>query len=691
MTRSPRVALATFSLCISAALAGAAVAAPPSIEDFARRPQMHGVTISPDGRYVAFLSGVGNETVLMTYDRTQPGSTFKKVTKSVPGKFDIGWCRFANKQRLLCSLYGNIIGKKYADAPFSRLFSVEADGSAYKALDLSDRQGNLFVATTSMRNFDINQGPHIDKSFNSSTGSWNDDRSSTSMDTTSSGFVPERQDQIIDFTPGEDDTVLLELDDDGNGHNSIFVLNIYNGNRGVRMPEHMPIRSYVTDGRGNPRLGWGADGVETGYYARLEGENDWRKLGATQIFTESNRLRPIAMAWASNSAYAVGNYEGRDALWSIDLADKREPKLLFNHKLVDIGEPILRGDRSLLGVRYDVERPYVWYADEGLRELIDRLERLYPGRVHDIVDSSEDMKVLVVRSSSDVDAGTWSIYDRDNDKLSKLGTAYPELDPKQLGSMTNILYKTTDGTEIPGYLTVPTGAEQKNLPLVVMPHDGPMERDSWQFSFLRNFLASRGYAVLQMNYRGSSGFGQNWRGAAWQDWGGVPYSDIHDATRWAVAEGIADPKRICILGWGYGGYAALLGAARNGDTYKCAVSIGGIADLDMYVDHGVVTGDKELRRYQIGSDPAKVAKDSPVNLADQFSIPVLLIHGSKDWKVQVDQSKAMAKALQRKNRKVELVIIKGATHELERQSDRVKLLTEVESFIGARIGAGPTS
>lgn len=684
VNRSALVACATALLCSGVA----ASAATQPIEDFARRPQMQGVTISPDGKFIVFLSGVGDETVLMTLDRSAAGSAFKRVTASVPGKFDIGWCRFANQKRLLCGVYGNLVGKKYVQPPYTRMFAIDADGKNYKSLDQSERQGNLFAASTSMRNFDINQGPVVDKSFNSPTGTWNNDAPSNSaVATYASAFNPSRQDSVIDFTMGEDDTVLMEMDDDGDGHSSIFVLNIYSGNRGVRMPAHPPIRNYFTDGRGNPRLGWGMEGVTPSYFARLDGDSDWRKLGATQIYTEANRLRPIAMAWATNSAYAMGNYAGRDALWSIDLTDKTEPKLLFNHALVDVGEPILRSDRSLLGVRYDVERPYVWYSDETLRALVERLERLYPGRVHDIVDSSEDAKILVIRQSSDVDLGTYYVYDRDKDKLSKLGTAYPELDQAALGTMTNIVYKAADGTEVPGYLTVPSGKEKKNLPLIVMPHDGPIARDSWEFSFLRNFLANRGYAVLQMNYRGSSGFGLNWRTSAHQDWGGRTWSDIHDATRWAVAEGIADPQRVCILGWGFGGYSALLGAARNGDTYKCAVSINGIADLEMQINHGIVTGDKEIRRFQIGSDAEKLKRDSPVQLASQVNVPVLLVHGTKDWQVQPDQSKAMDVALKRNGRQSRLVLIKGGTHELERQSDRVLLLKEVENFLSANLRA----
>jgi dipeptidyl aminopeptidase/acylaminoacyl peptidase len=688
MTSHKKVAFATALLCTAAA----ASAAPQPLEHFARRPQMHGVTISADGRYIAFLSGSGDDTVLMTMDRSAPGSAFKRVTGSEPNKFDLGWCRFANNKRLICGLYGNLIGKKYVEPTFTRMFAVDADGAALKALEQSKKtDANLLAVTTSFRNLNMNQGAHIEKSEESSYTRTADGAGGSlhnNVGAYNSDYHPDRQDQVIDFTPGDDDNVLIQLDDDQDSYTSIFRLNINTGLRVPQMLEHPPIREFVTDGRGNPRIGWGTpDGLSTAYFARLDGETEWRRLGSTKAFSEANPLRPIALAAASNSAYAVGLHDGREALWSIDLADKREPQLLFTHELVDVGEPMLQSDRRLLGVRYDVERPYVWYADPKLRALIDRLERLYPGRVHDIVDGSEDMKTLLVRASSDVDLGTYFVYDVEKDKLQKLGASYPELDQNALGSMTNILYKAKDGTEIPGYLTVPTGVEKKNLPLVVLPHDGPVARDSWQFSYLRTFLANRGYAVLQMNYRGSSGFGNKWWMAAHQDWGGLTYSDIHDATRWAVQEGIADPKRICIMGSGFGGYAALLGAVRNGDTYKCAVSVGGISDLEMYTDHGIVDGTKELRRQQLGTDVAKLKRDSPLQNAAQIDIPVLLVHGGKDWQVQADQSKAMAKALGRKSKDSKLVLIKGATHDLERRSDRVTLLTEVEAFLAANIGA----
>jgi dipeptidyl aminopeptidase/acylaminoacyl peptidase len=658
-----------------------ASAAPQPIDHFARRPQMHGVTISDDGRYIAFLSGTGDETSLMTFDRTQTGSAFKRVTVSEANKFDIGWCRWATNTRVICGLYGNSRGKKYAEPPFKRLFAVNADGTALKALEEARDEGNPLKPTTSMRNFSMNYGAQIERG-NQSAYALHEGTYSAGADVAENYvamFTANRQDEVVDFTIGDPDTVLIQSDHDNDGYPSILQININNANRSVKLLQNPPIQVFVTDGRGNARLGWGFTRAgETHYFARLDGEREWRPLRSAKA-TGDTRLRPIAMSTEPNTAYAYGVFEGRDALWNIDLSDQREPKLLFKHPLVDVGEPIVRTDGRLIGVRYDVERPYVWYANPKHRELIDRLEAQFPNRVFEIADSSEDQKVLVLHSSTDTDLGTYYLYDSEKDKLQKLGVAYPELDASTLGTMSNILYKATDGTEIPGYLTVPSGAEKKNLPLIVLPHDGPAARDSWNFSYLRTFLANRGYAVLQTNYRGSAGFGDKWRADSLDDWGGLVYSDIQDATKWAVKEGIADPKRICILGSGFGGYEALLSAARNDGTYRCAVSIGGIVDLPLQRDLGGVFGRSGAKREL--ADKAKLERDSPLANASKIDIPVLLIHGTKDWQVQMQHTEQLEDALEKHEKDVTVVMIKNGTHELERKSDRATVLSEVEAFL----------
>jgi len=220
-----------------------------------------------------------------------------------------------------------------------------------------------------------------------------------------------------------------------------------------------------------------------------------------------------------------------------------------------------------------------------------------------------------------------------------------------------------------------------------MPHDGPAARDSWKFSFLRTFLANRGYAVLQMNYRGSAGYGTKWSLDGQTNGGALAYSDIQDATRWAVSQGIANPKRVCIVGWGFGGYEALLSAVRNGETYRCAVSIAGIADLDLQQEQAEILGIAQGRR-EAGADRGKLTRESPLANAAQINIPVLLVHGTKDWQIQVDHTEAMDSELRKNKKSVKTVIIKNAGHDLERKSDRMTLLKSVEDFLAENLPAG---
>jgi dipeptidyl aminopeptidase/acylaminoacyl peptidase len=691
MCAAVRPAILTASLSL---ISASVLAAPQPLEDFARMPQIRAVSMSMDGRHVAFISAIGDVSVLMTFDRRSKSSEFRQVAGSEPGKFDLKWCKWANNERLLCAVSGNIRGKKYAEPPYSRLIGVNADGSDLRVLQLRPDKGNMVVAKTTMKNFRFNQAATLDGGGKIENAPNENQRDVTTLDGHSSTkpvafYNPEQQDGLIDITPDDHENVLIEVDDDRDSYPTVFNLNIYSGQRGVILNENPPINNFTTDGRGNIRLGWGTtENLNTLFYARLEDEREWRALSKVEAFTSTDALRPISVAPWKNSAYAVGDYQGRDALWAIDLTETEPPRLLFNHPLVDVGEPLLTADKRLLGIRYDVERPYAYYETETGRSLIDRLQKQFPNKFHHIVDSNESEKTFIVQSSSDVDEGTFFLFDTDEDRLMRLGTAYPELQQESLGHMTYITYKASDGTEIPGYLTVPTGVRSEKLPLVVLPHDGPLQRDSWRFSFLRTFVASRGYAVLQMNYRGSSGYGQAWRLAAHQDWGGLAYSDIVDATRWAISEGIADPKRVCIAGWGFGGYTALLGAVRNDDLYRCSISIGGFSDLELLREHASVHRDAPYRREQIGSQRDKLKKDSPLQHVDQISVPILMVHGDKDWEVQVDQTKAMAKALKRAKKPHKAVIIEDAHHDLARRSDRVTLLKEVEAFLSEHLGKG---
>ncbi len=616
-------------------------AASQPLEAFARLPAVRNVTISPNGRQIAFISAMDDVSVAMTLDRMTPGAKYQPIVRSEPGKYDVSWCNWANDTRLLCGLRAMVTeaGRVY---PITRLVAVNADGTKQRMLIQNSEAG-----------------------------------------------VAQFHDQILDWTPDEPDTVLIELDDDRNGYPAVFELNVNTGAKIVRSRERMPIRSFTTDAAGNVRLGSGYQGsTEVSYYARLENEREWRRLVKIKAFSESDALTPIAVAPGKNTAYATGNFEGRAALWEMDLTDQREPQLVFSHPLVDADDPVMTPDGRLLGIWYELDRPFIYYTDETIRSLIKAVEKLEPGKFTFISDYSRDEQAFVVRSYSDIDHGSYSILDRKQGKLMRLGTAYPELKQEQLGRMRSITYKAADGTEIPGYLTVPVGLRPEKLPLIVMPHGGPIARDSWDFDFLRAFLVDRGYAVLQMNFRGSSGYGGDWFFDAHQDWGGLTYSDITDAARWAVAQGIADPARMCTVGWSFGGYAALLGAVRNSDLYRCSVSIAGVSDLHQLVQEARFFSNYRFAREQIGLNKEKLLADSPRRHVGQIKIPVLLIHGNRDYQVEVDHSEKMESALKKAGKPHRAVYLDKATHQLDRRSDRITLLTEIEKFLLENLGPG---
>jgi len=426
------------------------------------------------------------------------------------------------------------------------------------------------------------------------------------------------------------------------------------------------------------------EGMQLSYYARMADDRDWVRLEKFAAFSAGNPMRPIAISPDRNKVYATGSHEGRDALWEMDLADREKPVLIFSHPQVDADSPMLARDGRMLGILYETERPFAFYTDALASALIDSVRRALPaGNFNYIVDSSHDGKLFVVISRSDVDAGTYYLLNRSDGKLQKIGSVYPELQQVQgqLARMQSIRYAARDGVEIPGYLTVPADRRAEKLPLIVLPHGGPIARDSWGFGWLEQFLASRGYAVLQMNFRGSSGYGDAWLMSAHQDWGGLTYDDITDGARWAISKGIADPNRVCIVGWSFGGYAALLGAVRNSDLYKCSASIAGVSDLIELQDDERYFTNAKIAREQIGTKRDKLKADSPRRHAENARIPILMIHGTMDYQVRSSHSDDMASALKRAKKQYKLVEIEDADHQMSRESNRLTLLTELEAFL----------
>jgi dienelactone hydrolase len=641
----------------SAALLLSAVAArgsadPLPLNAFARLPAYDKITISPDGRYLAMIRP--DEGMRMAYViDLKENAPVKRVMGGVrAGGFVMTWCRWANDTRLLCA-YRAMKPDGKAIYPTTRLAAVNADGSEF-----------MFLVQN------------------------NDELTFSQL-----------HDRVIDVTPQDPKTILVELDADRDGLPTVFEIDIYSGKFTEVVHEHPPLRQFISDGQGAVRLGYGAQAAELSYKARLAGSNEWMLLSEFKAFDPKAPLRPLAVN-AGNKMFARGNDQGRQALWELDLANRGSPILLFSHPQVDIGAALTTAAGRLLGVRYDTDLPFAYYVDNTAQQVVDFVKGALPtGSFNTVVDVSRDQQQYIIASTSDTDAGTYYLLNRGTGKVMRIGSAYPELmaAKDQLARTQPIRYAAGDGTEIPGYLTVPAGQRAENLPLVVMPHDGPIARATWSFDWLAQFMANGGYAVLQMNYRGSAGYGDAWYRAAHQDWGGLSYSDIADGARWAIKQGIADAKRVCIVGRGFGGYAALLGAARNADLFKCAASIGGMADLNRLHEDMRDLGDRQrdehtyldeqLVREQLGRDNGKLKANSPLSQAQAVTIPVLLVHGQVDGQVRVEHSRAMAGALKRAKRAHKLVEIEGADDELNRESDRVTVLTELEAFLKSSLSA----
>ena len=317
------------------------------------------------------------------------------------------------------------------------------------------------------------------------------------------------------------------------------------------------------------------------------------------------------------------------------------------------------------------------------------IKRGFPGQQVTLQSWSRDFSKVVVGVDGHKESGAYYLIDVATKRGSEIGLAYPDVPPERVAEQKAVTYKAADGLDIPAYLTLPVGREAKNLPLVVLPHGGPEARDEPGFDWWSQALASRGYAVLQPNYRGSDGYGRKFVEASYGQWGKKMQTDLSDGVRWLAAQGTIDPKRVCIVGASYGGYAALAGATLDADVYRCAVSVAGVSDLPRMMLEEAGTGRtvNNAVRYWSRSmgatlkDREKLAAVSPARLASRAKGPVMLIHGRDDTVVPYSQTTLMVDALKQAGKPYELVTLNGEDHWLSRGETRLRMLAETVRFL----------
>jgi len=619
--------------------AGSWAAAPHvSAEEFASGAAMEAPRISPDGGRLVYLSSSTGTRLIVLRD-LHTGQVHS-LLHGGGGSFRATSCSFKSAQRLLCHFEG-VLHSATEPFPVSRLVALDPDGGAVRVL----------------------------------------------FQNTSLGTHAQYQDRIVSWLPDDPHHVLVELADRDGVFPAVYRVDVDSGAPKLMVAEHPPVMDWIADHAGVVRFGYGFRGDSALYVTRNGTDDSWHALETFRRFDRA-RFEPLAFGVQPNQLYVVAPQQRHAAVWRMDPTDASDLQLVFAQPQVDVQALIeWPSDWHVAGFQYETDRPHIFYLDPQAQAVEKALERALPNTYHRVIDATPDSRLLVVMSSSDVVPPRYDLFDTATGILTPLGAENAAISPAQLAPMTPITVPGPGGTLIPGYLTLPRGAEPgKPLPAVVFPHGGPHARDSWGYDPLLQLMANRGYAVLQLNFRGSSGYGEEWQDAGHQAWGTIMSDDITAGARWLIDQRIADPRRLCIVGWSYGGYAALIGVVRNPGLYRCAASIAGVTDLGQLArDDARFYGGAAAAHESTGTDEAELKAESPLRHADRIGVPVLLVHGEDDTTVRAEQSRAMARALARQHVPYELVLIKDGEHGLRGPQMRLTLYRKLETFLAENL------
>lgn len=391
----------------------------------------------------------------------------------------------------------------------------------------------------------------------------------------------------------------------------------------------------------------------------------------------------------------VSGDENYSALYSMSLDDGQISEPLYQREKSEIDRTMVDINRQLIGIKFDGFKPSYGFPDQADNQIADALVNHYPASAVHYVGKTADSEKWLIRVSGNAGTGDYKLYNKSNNQLKHIISEYPQI--KSIGEIKAISFKARDGVKIPSILTLPREVvKPTNLPLILLPHGGPRHHDTMDFNWLSQFFSAKGYAVMQPNFRGSTGFGFELRDRGNAQWGLGMQDDVSDSVKVLVNAGYVDPDRVCIIGASYGGYSALAGGAFTPDLYRCVISIAGISDIPaMMKSERREAGLSNWRTHyweEVIGDPdkheARLESTSPVNFASDFKAPVLLLHGKDDTVVSIRQSKEMHNALQSAGKDSEFVQLESEDHWLSTSETRLALLHAINDFLDEHNPAG---
>lgn len=634
--------LAVVSECLPLALA----ADPIPVESFARLPRVESVKFSPSGKYLAVLRNQDGQTHLVT--QATSGADAHVVVTSDNSDYFIKWFEWVNDERLLVSIRFAYTRNR-VETVETRLIGVNRDGTG----------GNQELIKPMSSQF---------------------------------------QDRVIAFLPDDPKHVLIALDATIPNSPNVYRLNVESGVRSLVQANpgnaegFRRIHEWMADRAGRVRLGIGGRDTMQRIIVRSSGSDDWREL-AEFDFTKESGVSPLGFDSDPDVLYVRALHDGRQAIFKLRIDQPDAPReSVVADPTFDIGGPLIysRWLRAVVGVSYAAEGIRTVYWDKRAQAVQARIDSALPNRRNVIVSSSHDGKRHVVVSGNAVQPAQYFIFDREHDRVVKFAESRPDVDAGKMSVPKPVTIQARDGLALHGYLTAPLERDERAMPLVVFPHGGPWVRDTAHWDSWVQLFASRGWAVLQVNFRGSSGYGEDFLRAGFQRWGLEMQDDITDAVRWAIQQGIANANRICIVGIGYGGYAALMGAVKTPDLYQCAISIAGVTDLRRLVDErrfffrGEALADAHIGRWW--SDRDRLNETSPISHAREIRTPLLLMHGASDVVVPVEHSREMADALKETGvQTYRYIELPQGDHWLSREPDRIQIFREMEAFLKSHL------
>lgn len=470
----------------------------------------------------------------------------------------------------------------------------------------------------------------------------------------------------------------------------VYRLNVLDGNMNMVAQNPGNFTSWLTDANGKLRVAIATDGVDESLWFRETEDKQFKKI-ITNNF--KNKISPIAFSDENlNTIYAISNINrDKNALVEIDGKTGLEQRVLFqNDSLNVVDAEFSKAKGKMEFVVYETWKKNKHYLDEETKARYKNLDELLANEEFRLVHKDKDEKHLIVRTFSDRNPGSYYLYYTETNQLRKLSDINPSINEQDMCEMKPIAYTTKDGFRINGYLTLPKGVEAKKLPVVVMPHNGPGQRNSWGYNADVQFLANRGYAVLQVNYRGSTGYGKAFYAAGFKEWGANIQRDVDEGVEWLIKQNIADPKRIAIFGNGFGGFIAINAAIANPSLYSCAGSTAGVLNLFSYLKSipPFLTSNLQMF-YEIVGNPDTDAEymrlASPIFHADRVKLPIFITQNAKDKRINGNDALQFVKELKKQNISVTYVE-KGEQKTLaDRDLARTKSYTALEKFLKENI------